>query len=39
MAEGGEAAAQIARVGTSPKVVLEATFGWYWAAGTLAEAD
>jgi transposase len=26
------------RAGTSPKVVLEATYGWYWAADTLAAA-
>src|SRR6266571_2631633 len=29
---------EIARAGKSPKVVLEATFGWYWAADTLAAA-
>src|SRR5258708_25551263 len=28
----------IARAGQHPKVVLEATFGWYWAADTLAAA-
>jgi transposase len=28
----------IARAGKSPGVVLEATFGWYWAADTLAAA-
>ena len=28
----------IARAGERPKVVLEATYGWYWAADTLAEA-
>ena len=33
-----ELRAQIARAGTSPRVVLEATFGWYWAADTLAAA-
>lgn len=33
-----ELRAQLARAGTSPKVVLEATYGWYWAAGTLAGA-
>jgi transposase len=27
---------QMARAGKSPKVVLEATYGWYWAADTLA---
>ena len=31
-----ELRAQIARAGKSPKVVLEATYGWYWAADTLA---
>src|SRR5258708_17881006 len=29
---------EIARAGKSPRVVLEATYGWYWAAGTLAAA-
>ena len=29
---------QIARAGKSPKVVLEATYGWYWAADILAAA-
>ena len=29
---------QIARAGKSPQVVLEATYGWYWAADTLAAA-
>jgi transposase len=29
---------QIARAGKHPKVVLEATCGWYWAADTLAAA-
>src|SRR3974390_2448782 len=33
-----ELGAQIARAGKSPRVVLEATFGWYWAADTLAAA-
>ncbi len=28
----------IARAGTRPQVVLEATYGWYWAADTLAAA-
>jgi transposase len=28
----------IARAGKRPKVVLEATYGWYWAADTLAAA-
>ena len=25
------------RAGEAPEVVLEATYGWYWAADTLAE--
>lgn len=29
---------QIAEAGAHPKVVLEATYGWYWAVDTLAEA-
>ena len=29
---------EIVRAGKSPKVVLEATYGWYWAADTLAAA-
>ena len=29
---------QIARAGEHPRVVLEATYGWYWAADTLAAA-
>src|SRR5487761_1600074 len=29
---------EIARAGKAPKVVLEATYGWYWAADTLAAA-
>jgi hypothetical protein len=33
-----ELRAQIARAGKSPRVVLEATYGWYWAADTLAAA-
>jgi transposase len=28
----------IARAGETPEVVLEATYGWYWAADVLAEA-
>jgi len=28
----------IAGAGMHPRVVLEATYGWYWAAGTLAAA-
>lgn len=27
----------LARAGEAPEVVLEATYGWYWAADTLAE--
>src|SRR5690242_21662467 len=27
----------MARAGEGPEVVLEATYGWYWAADTLAE--
>ena len=30
-------AAVIARAGEAPEVVLEATYGWYWAADALAE--
>lgn len=30
-------AAVIARAGESPEVVVEATYGWYWAADALAE--
>ena len=33
-----ELAAQIASWGEAPEVVLEATYGWYWAADVLAEA-
>jgi len=33
-----ELPAQIARAGTSPRVVLEATYGWYWAADVLEAA-
>ncbi len=29
---------QIARAGVCPQVVVEATYGWYWAADTLAAA-
>ena len=29
---------EIAKAGLCPKVVLEATYGWYWAADTLADA-
>jgi len=31
-------AAEIARAGERPRVVLEACYGWYWAADTLAAA-
>jgi transposase len=30
--------AVLARAGENPRVVLEATYGWYWAADVLAEA-
>jgi transposase len=30
-------AAVMARAGQAPEVVLEATYGWYWAADALAE--
>jgi transposase len=30
--------AVLARAGKSPRVVVEATYGWYWAADTLAAA-
>jgi len=33
-----ELRAQIARAGKHPQVVLEATYGWYWAADVLAAA-
>jgi transposase len=33
-----ELAKEIARAGTCPEVVLEATLGWYWAADALAAA-
>jgi hypothetical protein len=29
---------QIAKAGVCPQVVVEATYGWYWAADTLAAA-
>jgi transposase len=29
---------EVVKAGSSPAVVLEATYGWYWAADTLAEA-
>lgn len=31
-------AAAITRAGPEPEVVLEATWGWYWAADVIAEA-
>jgi hypothetical protein len=33
-----ELARQVALWGESPEVVLEATYGWYWAADVLADA-
>jgi transposase len=33
-----ELASQVASWGESPEVVLEATYGWYWAADVLAES-
>ncbi len=33
-----ELARQVVSWGESPEVVLEATYGWYWAADVLAEA-
>src|SRR6266498_665644 len=30
--------AEIGKAGPAPEVVLEATYGWYWAADALAEA-
>jgi hypothetical protein len=30
--------AELARAGKNPRVVLEATYGWYWAADTVATA-
>jgi len=33
-----ELAEQVASWGEAPEVVLEATYGWYWAADVLAEA-
>jgi hypothetical protein len=32
-------AAEIKRAGLHPEVVLEACYGWYWAADVLAAAD
>src|ERR1035438_9228166 len=34
----GSPTAPRTRAGAHPRVVLEATYGWYWAADTLAEA-
>jgi transposase len=31
-------AAEVAKAGPAPKVVLEATYGWYWAADALEAA-
>ena len=36
--EPSEFAAQVGSWGEAPEVVLEATYGWYWAADVLAEA-
>ncbi len=33
-----ELAGAVAAAGPDPEVVLEATFGWYWAADVIAEA-
>jgi transposase len=33
-----ELAAQIAKAGQAPEVVVEATYGWYWAVDTLVAA-
>jgi transposase len=33
-----ELAREIAKAGTAPRVVVEATYGWYWAADALAAA-
>ena len=33
-----ELMAEIGKAGPSPEVVVEATYGWYWAADALAEA-
>jgi transposase len=33
-----ELAAEIGKAGQRPQVVLEATYGWYWAADVLADA-
>ena len=30
--------AEIGKAGEAPEVVLEATYGWYWAVDVLAEA-
>ena len=32
-----ELMAEVSKAGPSPRVVLEATYGWYWAADALAE--
>ena len=29
----------MARTGVDPEVVIEATYGWYWAVDALQEAD
>jgi transposase len=38
VSEPWELAGQVASWGESPEAVLEATYGWYWAADVLAEA-
>jgi DNA-binding MarR family transcriptional regulator len=30
-------ALEMAKAGSDPEVILEATYGWYWAADVLAE--
>jgi transposase len=32
-------AAEIAKAGPEPEVVMEATYGWYWAADVIADSD
>ena len=36
--EPAELMAEIGKAGTAPEVVLEATYGWYWAVDVLADA-
>ena len=35
--DAGSLAAAVAPAGPNPKVVVEATYGWYWAADVLAD--